>query len=90
MPRGRIAAFAIGSHMASNRQRSADEYQMQQAQQTQDAQQREIERLKAEKASKPKEEDPTQKLEKLADLHKKGVLTDEEYSKLKAQLIAKM
>lgn len=45
---------------------------------------RHSEKLKAEKTQK---EDQFQKLEKLVDLRKKGILTDEEFAKLKAKLI---
>lgn len=89
--RGRIASFAIGSAVAKKRTEAA----MTQAQ-AQQAQQREMEQLKASQAqqSHPQQssnqEDITQKLEKLADLHKKGLLTDEEFQKLKMDLIAKL
>jgi membrane protease subunit (stomatin/prohibitin family) len=73
--RGRIAAFAIGSHMATRRTEAA----MSQQQQAQPAQ-----------VSQPQQEDITQKLQKLADLHKQGVLTDEEFQKMKMDLIAKL
>jgi membrane protease subunit (stomatin/prohibitin family) len=76
--RGRIAAFAIGSHMATKRAEAAMS-QQQQAQQAPQAQ-----------ASQPQQEDITQKLQKLADLHKQGVLTDEEFQKMKMDLIAKL
>ena len=64
--RGRIAAFAIGSAVATRRTQA-------QAQQAQ-----------------PQQEDVTQKLQKLADLHKQGILSDEEFQKLKMDLIEKL
>ena len=45
--------------------------------------------LKAEQESQP-QEDVTQKLQNIADLHQKGVLTDEEFQKLKARFLAKL
>jgi membrane protease subunit (stomatin/prohibitin family) len=77
--RGRIAAFAVGSAVATRRTQAAMSQQQQQAQQAQQAQ-----------ASQPQQEDITQKLQKLADLHKQGVLTDEEFQKMKMDLIAKL
>ena len=93
--RGRIASFAIGAGMARRRTEAAMGQQAQQA----EAQQREIEQLKAAQAqpSRPpqpqqssNQEDVTQKLQKLADLKAQGVLTDEEFQKLKSALIAKL
>lgn len=74
--RGRIAAFAVGSAVATRRTQAVMSQQAQQAQQAQ--------------ASQPQQEDITQKLQKLADLHKQGVLTDEEFQKMKMDLIAKL
>jgi hypothetical protein len=62
-----------------------------QAQQSQQAQQQEIEKLKAAQAAQPKlQEDIIQQLQKLADLHQKGVLSDEEFKKAKDSLISKL
>jgi hypothetical protein len=89
--RGRIAAFAVGSAVGSRRaqaavkgQQEAQQQGYQQAQQEQQAQQA------PQKAAQPQQEDITQKLQKLADLHKQGVLTDEEFQKMKVHLIAKL
>jgi hypothetical protein len=100
--RGRIAAMAIGAHVAKGRagaqaqqQQQQAQAQQTQAQQTQQAQQQEIEQLKAAQAkpSQPQQssnqEDITQKLQKLADLKQKGLLTDEEFQKLKMEAISK-
>jgi hypothetical protein len=38
----------------------------------------------------PNQEDITQKLQKLADLKQKGLLTDEEFQKLKMEALSKM
>jgi hypothetical protein len=40
--------------------------------------------------AQPQQEDITQKLQKLADLHKQGILSDEEFQKMKTDLIAKL
>jgi phosphoenolpyruvate-protein kinase (PTS system EI component) len=92
--RGRIASFAVGAAVARRRTASAmeEQAQMQHAQQ-------ENEQLKAAQAQQTQEtqrpqssnqEDLTEKLQKYADLHQKGLLTDEEFQKLKATLIAKL
>jgi hypothetical protein len=56
-------------------------------------QQREIDQLK-QGQSKPQQssgqDDVTQKLQKLADLKKQGILSDEEFQKLKMELLAKL
>ena len=99
--RGRIASFAIGSAVATRRtearmgaQEQAQQSQAQAQSQSQ-AQQQEIEQLKAAQAkqsqqAQPQQEDITVKLQKLADLHKQGILSDEEFQKMKADLIAKL
>ena len=99
--RGRIASFAIGSAVASRRTeaRMSQQAQAQQAQQQAQAQaqsqQKEIDQLKASQAAQaqpaqPPQEDITQKLQKLADLHKQGILSDEEFQKTKTDLLAKL
>jgi hypothetical protein len=101
--RGRIAAMAVGAGVARRRTGAQAEQQQQaqaqqaqaqqaQAQQTQQAQQQEIEQLKAAQAkpSQPQQEDVTQKLQKLADLKQKGLLTDEEFQKLKMEALSKL
>ena len=81
--RGRIAAFAIGSHMATKRTEAAMSQQAQAPPQQAPPQQ-------APPQAQPPQEDITQKLQKLADLHKQGILSDEEFQKMKADLIAKL
>jgi membrane protease subunit (stomatin/prohibitin family) len=82
--RGRIASFAVGAAVANRRNAWAmeEKAQMQQAQQQQ-AQQ-------TQRPQSSNQEDLTEKLQKYADLHQKGLLTDEEFQKLKAALIAKL
>jgi Short C-terminal domain len=95
--RGRWASAAIGAGVA--RRRAGAEMEQQDA-----AHQREMDQLKADQQrqmdelkqqqSKPQQssgqEDVTQKLQKLADLKKQGILSDEEFQKLKMELLAKM
>ena len=98
--RGRWASAAIGAGVARrragaemNQQAQAAQAQQQQAQQQIEAQQRQIDALQQQKQqqpSQPPEEDVTQKLQKYADLHQKGILSDEEFQKLKADLLSKM
>ena len=94
--RGRWASAAIGAGVA--RRRSGAEMEQQEAahqremDQLKAEQQREMERIKQDQ-SKPQQsgqEDVTQKLQKLADLKKQGVLSDEEFQKLKMELLAKL
>jgi predicted transcriptional regulator len=95
--RGRWASAAIGAGIARHRagaemdeQEAAHQREMDQLKAEQ---QREIERLKQDQ-SKPQQssnqEDVTQKLQKLADLKKQGILSDEEFQKLKMELLAKL
>ena len=99
--RGRWASAALGAGIARHRagremeqQQQAYDAQQQQAQQQIEAQQRQIEALQQQKfqAQQPQsqQEDVTQKLEKYADLHQKGILSDEEFQKLKADLLSKI
>jgi hypothetical protein len=94
--RGRWASAAIGAGVA--RRRAGAEMDQQEAahqremDQLRAEQQREMERLKQDQ-SKPQQtgqEDVTQKLQKLADLKKQGILSDEEFQKLKMELLAKL
>jgi multidrug resistance efflux pump len=101
--RGRWASAAIGAGVARRRmgaemdqQSQAQQAQMQQAQQQIEAQQRQIESLQQQKQSpQPQQqqqqgEDPTQKLKKYGDLKQQGLITEEEFQKLKADLLSKM
>lgn len=95
--RGRFASAAIGAGIARNRasreMEEQEEAHQREMEQLKAEQQREIERLKG-SDSKPQQksdqEDVTQKLQKLADLKKQGILTDEEFQKLKMELLAKI
>jgi hypothetical protein len=63
-------------------------------QQAQQAQKQQIEALQQHKQVQPQQssnqEDLTQKLQKYADLKQKGILTEEEFQKLKMDLLSKM
>jgi Short C-terminal domain len=97
--RGRWASAALGAGIARHRmenemneQTQAYEVQLQQAQRQIEAQQREIEALKQQQKQhpQPQQEDLTQKLKKYGDLKQQGILTEEEFQKLKADLLSKM
>jgi hypothetical protein len=96
--RGRWASAAIGAGVARRRagaemdqQSKANEAQQQQSQQQIEAQQRQIEALQQQKQQpQPQQEDPAQKLKKYADLKQQGIITEEEYQKLKTDLLSKM
>ena len=96
--RGRWASAAIGAGMARRRasaemdqQAQSYEAQQRQAQQQIEAQQRQLEALQQQKQqSQPQHEDPTQKLKKFADLKQQGIITEEEFQKLKTDLLSKI
>ena len=98
--RGRWASAALGAGMARRRmgaemdqQAQAYEAQQQQAQRQIEAQQRQIEALQ-QKPQQPQSESPhediTHKLQKYAELKKEGLLSEEEFSKLKMDLLSKL
>jgi multidrug resistance efflux pump len=72
--------------------------QSQQAQQQIEAQQRQIEALQQQQQKQPPQpqqqqqqgEDLAQKLKKYGDLKQQGLITEEEFQKLKADLLSKM
>jgi multidrug resistance efflux pump len=101
--RGRWASAAIGAGVAKrragaemNQQNQAHEAEMQKAQQQIDAQQRQLEAMQQQKQqpqpqqAQPQQEDITQKLKKYGDLKQQGLITDEEFQKLKTDLLSKM
>jgi Short C-terminal domain len=99
--RGRWASAALGAGIARRRaqyemdeQAQAFDAQQQQAQQQIEAQQRQIEALQRQQQQKQhpqqQQEDLTQKLKEYADLKQQGVLTEEEFQKLKANLLSKI
>jgi multidrug resistance efflux pump len=99
--RGRWASAAIGAGIARRRagaemdqQAQAFNAQQEQAQQQIEAQQRQIEALQQQKQqpqqTQPQQEDPIQKLKKYADLKQQGIISEEEFQKLKANLLSKI
>ena len=98
--RGRWASAAVGAGVARRRagaegSTNEDSAQNQQAQQQIEAQQRQIEALQQQKQQpqpqpQPPQEDLTQKLKKYGDLKQQGLITDEEFQKLKADLLSKL
>lgn len=100
--RGRWASAALGAGLARrqasyemDQQAQAYEYQAQQSQQQIEAQQRQIEALQRQQhvqhhPQPQQHEDLTQKLIKFAELKKQGIITKEEFQKLKLDLLSKM
>jgi hypothetical protein len=95
--RGRIAAAAVGAKVAKNKAQVAgaqkEAADQQQIDQLKAEQQKQIDELKQQQ-SKPQQssgqEDITQKLQKLANLKQQGLISEEEYQKSKADLLAKL
>jgi membrane protease subunit (stomatin/prohibitin family) len=82
--RGRMLMLAAGHKMG--------QAQAQQQMQAQAQQQAAVEQAKQEgaaqaQAAAPATKDVTAELQKLADLHKSGVLTDEEFAAMKKKLL---
>ena len=98
--RGRWASAALGAGMARRRasyemDRQSQYYgqQQQDSQRQIEAQQQEIERLRQQQHqqhTQPQHEDPSQKLLKYADLKQKGIISEEEFQKLKASLLSQI
>ena len=96
--RGRWASAAIGAGIARNRagreMEQQDAAHQREMDQLKADQQRQIDELKQQQQSKPQQssgqEDVTQKLQKLADLKKQGILSEEEFQKMKMDLLAKL
>ncbi len=100
--RGRWASGAIGAGIARRRmgaevdqQNQAHEAEMQRAQEQIEAQQRQLEALKKQQQAQPQQvrsqhDDLTEKLKKYGDLKQQGLITEEEFQKLKADLLSKI
>ena len=80
------------SQLRNGAKAQAYEAQQQQAQQQIEAQQRQIEALQRQKQQQPQshQKDLTHKLIKYAELKKQGILTEEEFQKLKMDLLSRM
>jgi multidrug resistance efflux pump len=93
-----IARRRMGAEM--DQQAQAHEAEMQRAQQQIDAQQRQLEALqqqqKQQAQSQPQSQpqsqhdDITEKLKKYGELKQQGLITEEEFQKLKADLLSKI
>jgi Short C-terminal domain len=101
--RGRWASAALGAGIARrqmgyemDQQAQAHEAEMQRAQQQIEAQQRQLEALQQQQRQQPQtqsqspHDDITQKLIKYGDLKQQGLITEEEFQKLKADLLSKI
>jgi hypothetical protein len=100
--RGRWASAALGAGLARrqashemDQQAQAYEAQQQRAQQQIEEQKRQIEALQRQSqqqkhSPQPQHEDLTEKLKKYADLKQQGILTEEEFQKLKMDLLSKL
>jgi multidrug resistance efflux pump len=101
--RGRWASAALGAGIARRRmgsemdqQAQAHEAEMQRAQQQIDAQQKQLEALQQQQKQQPQpqprsqHDDITEKLKKYGELKQQGLITEEEFQKLKADLLSKI
>ena len=101
--RGRWASAAIGAGIARRRmgnemdqQAQAHEAEMQRAQQQIEAQQRQLEALQQQQKQQPQSQpqsqhdDIAEKLKKYGDLKQQGLITEQEFQKLKADLLSKI
>ena len=101
--RGRWASAAIGAGIARHRAEGRAEQEIQAANQASQMEmekmkasyQHEIDQLRASQAHAPPQpqqsaEDPMAKLKKLADLKQQGILSEEEFQKMKTSLIAQL
>ena len=93
---GSWASAALGAGLARSHAQADMDQQAQAHEAQQQQAQRQIEALQHQQKQQSghqqisSQEDVTTKLQKLADLHQKGILTDEEFSKLKMDLISQL
>jgi len=91
---GLLGAAVVGGMVGRRSARRQMESMQKQAQQTQQAQQAQAQaqqaQAQAQQAQASTKTDPMQEIAKLGDLKAKGLLTEEEFQKMKANLIAKM
>jgi putative oligomerization/nucleic acid binding protein len=94
--RGRFAAVAVGASVAKNKAKATAAQQQAAAAQQQAAaaqQQAAAIQQQPDTASQPQQtgqEDITQKLQKLSNLKQQGLISEEEYQKMKSDLLAKL
>jgi putative oligomerization/nucleic acid binding protein len=87
--RGRFAAVAVGASVAKNKAKATAAQQQAAAAQQQAA----AIQQQPDTASQPQQtgqEDITQKLQKLSNLKQQGLISEEEYQKMKSDLLAKL
>jgi membrane protease subunit (stomatin/prohibitin family) len=82
--RGRGLMLVAGMKMGQNQAKAQAQ---QQAQHQQEVQQAKQEGAAQAQAAAPPTKDVTAELQKLADLHKSGALTDEEFAAMKKKLL---
>jgi Short C-terminal domain len=85
--RGRIAAAAVGAHVAKNKAEEKGAQQQAAAAQQQAAAAQQQPNTASQQTG---QEDITQKLQKLTNLKQQGLISEEEYQKTKADLLAKL
>jgi Short C-terminal domain len=85
--RGRWAAAAVGASVAKNKGQAAAAQQQAAAAQQQAAAAQQQPNTASQQTG---QEDITQKLQKLANLKQQGLISEEEYQKMKADLLAKL
>jgi membrane protease subunit (stomatin/prohibitin family) len=83
--RGRLLMLAAGYQ--AGQARAEQQYQMQAQQQAAIEQARQEGAVQAQQQAAPPAKDITAELQKLADLHKQGILTDEEFAASKKKLL---
>jgi type II secretory pathway pseudopilin PulG len=87
---GLLGAAVVGGMVGRRSARIQMEAMQKQAQQAQQVQQVQQVQAQATQAQASAKTDPMQELAKLGELKQKGLLTEEEFQKMKANLIAKM
>jgi len=90
---GLLGAAVVGGMVgrrSARRQMESMQKQAQQAQQVQAQAQQVQVQAEAQQAQASTKTDPMQEIAKLGDLKAKGLLTEEEFQKMKANLLAKM
>jgi Short C-terminal domain len=88
--RGRWAAAAVGASVAKNKMEATAAKQQAAAAQQQAMAAQQAQQQTASQQQPAGQEDITQKLQKLNNLKQQGLISEEEYQKVKADLIAKL
>jgi hypothetical protein len=85
--RGRMLMLAAGHKMGQAQAQQQMQAQQQQQAAVEQAKQQGAAEAQAQAPAAPSTKDVTAELQKLADLHKSGVLTDEEFAAMKKKLL---